>query len=97
MRLSKEIVHSGEVHIVSTGKSKTKLRVAFLFDHQLIICKKVRATLIIYCFCNFVLQDFDTLQFVKRVFDKTLRNCLSFILQVFREAGPPQRIDCMAH
>jgi len=41
LKSSKELVHSGEIYVVSPIKHKTKARVAFLFDHQLIICKKV--------------------------------------------------------
>uniref|UniRef100_F6Q643 Uncharacterized protein n=1 Tax=Ciona intestinalis TaxID=7719 RepID=F6Q643_CIOIN len=37
---SSELVHSGEVYALSQVKSKPKSRVAFLFDHQMILCKK---------------------------------------------------------
>ena len=38
---STEMVHSGELHKISKGHSQE--RHFFLFDHQLIYCKKVRA------------------------------------------------------
>ncbi|CAK8677581.1 unnamed protein product [Clavelina lepadiformis] len=36
---SSELVHSGDVYSVSKSK-KSKIRMAFLFDHQMILCKK---------------------------------------------------------
>lgn len=39
---STELIHSGEIFVIFIPKSKPQQRVGFLFDNQLILCKKVR-------------------------------------------------------
>lgn len=47
---SKEFIHCGEVYSYSPIKHRMKLRSAFLFDNQLILCKKVSFTTVRFGF-----------------------------------------------
>lgn len=49
---SSELIHSGELVKISKGHAQE--RHFFLFDHQLVYCKKVRACI---CICVWVFSD----------------------------------------
>ena len=75
---SSELIHSGELVKISKGHAQE--RHFFLFDHQLVYCKKVRACI---CICVRVFSDVCVRAFMHMCEHVCVRVCMCARVHVF--------------